>query len=103
MDIPDAVFWGGAITITSALVGYVVRIESRLNERLTRDEHQRICDRSNGDLNRKLDDVRRLLEESREDRRRLHETMQLVATEVAVMRGRALHLSGSSSNREGLS
>lgn len=101
MNIPDAVFWGGAITITSALVGYVVRIEGRINERLTRDEHQRICDRSNGELNRKLDELRHLLEESRDDRRSLREIMQVVATEVAVLKGRVVHFPGSDThNRE---
>lgn len=92
MEIPDAVFWGSVATVASALVGYIVRVEGRLNERITRAEHQQICDRSNDVLNRKLDDVRGMLEESREDRRRLRELMQIVATEVSVMRGRALQL-----------
>lgn len=91
MQIPDEAFWG-AVTFMGAIITWLVRLERRLNERLTRREHSEICDRANGELREKMDELKELLERQNEQsslhRSLVGDALASIRTQVAVIRDR---------------
>jgi hypothetical protein len=74
----------------AGLFGYILRNEARMKDRLTREEHQEICDRSNGQITGRLDEIKEMIhqnaEEAREHRRRMDEHRVRMDTEVGSIR-----------------
>lgn len=77
----------------TVLTGWVVTLERRLNARLTRKEHSDICEKSNGDMSKKLDRIELLLEKQHEQslqhRQWVGDALGTIRTQVAVIRSRA--------------
>lgn len=95
VQIPDDWAWRILSVIGAAnmiVVGWLVRLERRLNDRLTHREHQEICDRANGELKEKLEEIKDVIERQNEQAQ-LHRTLvgdslATIRTQVAVIRDR---------------
>jgi hypothetical protein len=91
VQIPDGLFWGG-VAFVGTVVGWLVRLEARLNARLTRKEHAEICDRSNGLLAVTLAKIQMTLEKQDDTalfhRQLVGDSLASIRTQVAVIRTR---------------
>lgn len=92
MEIPDNSVWGG-ITVVGAIVGWLVRLEARLNARPTRTEQQAIAAQVAADVKGQFDEVKRMLEKQNEQtalhRELVGASLAEIRTKVAVLRDRA--------------
>lgn len=92
MEIPDQyIGWAGAVGL--AFVGWLVRLEARLNARPTRQENDVIADKVARDLDRKFDEIKGMLEKQNEQtalhRQLVGDSLAEIRTKVAVLRDRA--------------
>jgi hypothetical protein len=81
--IPDETFWGAA-TVLGAIVGWLTRLEARLNARLTRQEHADICGDSQGRLGKQLEDIHSEILRNREESTRGRHDMQNKLVELSL-------------------
>jgi len=92
VEIPDNSVWGG-ITVVGAIVGWLVRLEARLNARPTRTEQQAIAAQVAADVKGQFDEVKRMLEKQNEQtalhRELVGASLAEIRTKVAVLRDRA--------------
>jgi hypothetical protein len=91
VQIPDAAVWSALVAI-GGIISWFVRLERRLNERLTFKQHKEICDPSKADLNKKLDELKDLIERQSEQsalhRSLIGDSLASIRTQVAVIRDR---------------
>jgi hypothetical protein len=91
VQIPDETFWG-ALTFMGAIITWLVRLERRLNERMTFKDHTEICDKVNGEIRDKIDELKDLLERQNEQsslhRSLVGEALASIRTQLAVVRDR---------------
>lgn len=98
MEIPDQyVEWGGAIT--AVVVGWLVRLEARLNARPTRQEQEAIASRVAAKIDGQFNEIKQLLEKQNESATRdrqstlehrqwMGDSLADIRTKVAVLRDR---------------
>lgn len=89
MSVEQWVALGGlALTV----IGWFIRLERRLGAVMTRDEHEKICDRRQDELREILDEIRSTVhgfaEESKRHRERVNERLGDIRTQIAVLRER---------------
>jgi len=98
VNIPDSAVYAGMGAL-GAIVGWFVRLERRLNARLTRTEHREICEDRNKDLTDQLGKIiamqekqQVLLEKHAENtlmhRQWMGDSIAHIRTQVAVIRDR---------------
>jgi hypothetical protein len=91
IQISEAAFWGG-VTVLGAIITWLVRLESRLNARLTRKEHDEICKGRNEALEKKLDtiseQIRQQNESTLQHRQWVGDSLGTIRTHVALIRDR---------------
>lgn len=91
MQIPNDAIWS-ALAIMGAIIGWLIRLERRLNERLTRREYAEMQKLSNDELNDKMDNLTRLIERQSEQsqlhRSLVGDSLASIRTQVAVIRDR---------------
>jgi DNA-binding transcriptional MerR regulator len=73
-------------------VGWLIRLERRLNAGMTRKEHSELCDKSNHELTKKLDRIQQTIEKQNEaatlHRQLVGDSLAEIRTKVAVLRER---------------
>jgi hypothetical protein len=91
VQIPNETLWS-AIGLLAMIIGWLVRLERRLNERMTRREHSDVCDRVNGELKDKIQELRNLIERQNEQallhRSLVGDSLASIRMQVAVIRDR---------------
>lgn len=92
MEIPDQyVEWAGAVG--AALVGWLVRVEARLNARPTRQEQEKVSAKVAEDVKGQFAEIKRMLEKQNEqtalNRQLVADSLAEIRTKVAVLRDRA--------------
>jgi hypothetical protein len=92
VEIPDQyVGWGGAIA--ALFVGWLVRLEARLNARPTRREQEMIASKVAEKIDCQFGEIKRLLEKQNEStalhRELVGASLAEIRTKVAVLRDRA--------------
>jgi hypothetical protein len=91
VQIPDDAMWS-VLAFIGAIVGWFVRLERRLNERLTRMEYTELQKNANDELNEKVDHLTQLIERQNEQsqlhRSLVGDSLASIRTQVAVIRDR---------------
>lgn len=91
MVIPDDALWS-ALGAFGAVVSWLLTVERRLSNRLTRSEHTKICDKANAELSHKLDKITSMLEKSNEasllHRQLMGDSVAEIRTNIAVLQER---------------
>jgi hypothetical protein len=91
VNIPDTSFWSG-VTVVSAIVGWLLTLERRLNARLTVKKHSEICDKANAELDKKLEKILVTLDKQTENtqmhRQWMGDSIAHIRTQIAVIRDR---------------
>jgi hypothetical protein len=100
MNIPSYL-WMPIVLIAGGLLSWLFRLEYRLNQGLSREEHERICDRKHLELTKKFDELGEFLtrteQERREDRAKTAEALAASSREDREYRERvsnSLHAIG---------
>lgn len=91
MQIPDSyVGWG--LSILGVIVGWLVRLEARLNARPTRTEQEAVAARVAAEIKSDFDEIKRILEKQNEGamlhRQLVGDSLAEIRTKVAVMESR---------------
>jgi hypothetical protein len=92
VEIPDQNM-GWWIGVLGAIVAWLVRLESRLNARPTRQEQEAIAARVAADVHNQFTDIKAILEKQNEssslNRQLVADSLAEIRTRVAVLRDRA--------------
>lgn len=90
MVIPDEVAWGSLLTFGLALSGWLIRQDRRISARLTREEHEKICNSKHAEVTATLTRIERsITDEAREAgayRRQTTKDIHRIDKRVAVMK-----------------
>lgn len=89
MFIPSTDVWAAVGTIITAAIIFAFATSRSLGKMLTRKEHQSICDSKNQEITRTLDRIEgnlsKHMEETREHRDRMNNTMHAMQLRLAVL------------------
>lgn len=90
MVIPDEVFWGGLVTIGSGLIALLIRQDRRISARLTREEHERICNTKHKEITDTLSRIETAMTKEAEEadayRKQTTRDIHRIDKRVAVMK-----------------
>jgi hypothetical protein len=91
MEIPDsAIGWG--VGLVGAIVGWLVRLEARLNARPTREENEAAAAKVAHVIRGDFEEIKRMLEKQNESallhRQWVGDSLAEIRTKVAVLRAR---------------
>jgi hypothetical protein len=92
VEIPDSIVgWG--ISLVSAIIAWLVRLEARLNARPTRTEQEAIAAKVAVEVTRQFTEIKTMLEKQNESaslhRQLMGDSLAEIRTKVAVLRDRA--------------
>lgn len=92
LQIPDS-YVGWALGTLGAIVTWLVRLEARLNARPTRTEQEAVAARVAAEVDKRFDEIKRMLEKQNEQtalhRELIGASIAEIRTRVAVLRERA--------------